>query len=103
MVKLGELAKVVRSKNAGPFLLTIDILIGEPECYERVSRILTKEFIAEIYSIEPSEVVAVKRIDGLNALKIVLKRRIPAGEPGDRDVYGAQQYTPLLEVDVNEC
>ncbi len=103
MVKLGELAKVIRSKNAGPFLLTIDILVDDSECYRRVSRILTREFIAEIYSIEPSEVVAVKRIDHLKALKIVLKRRIPAGEPGDRDVYGAQQYAPLLEVDVDEC
>lgn len=103
MVKLAELAKVIRSKNAGPFLLTIDILLDDRECFERVSGILTREFIARAYSIDPSEVVDVKRIDRLNALKIVIRRRTPAGEPGDRDVYGAQQHIPLLGVDVDGC
>jgi len=103
MVKLGELAKVIRSKNAGPFLVTIDILLDDPRCYEKVSGMLTREFVAELYSVEPSHVVDVKRIDSLRALKIVLRRRIPAGEPGDRDVYGAQQYAPLLGVEVDGC
>lgn len=103
MVKLGELAKVIRSKNAGPFLVTIDILLDDPGCYEKVSAMLTREFIAKVYSVEPSEVVDIKRIDNLRALKIVLKRKIPAGEPGDRDVYGAQQYALLLGVEVDGC
>lgn len=103
MVKLGDVAKVVRSKNAGPFLVTIDVLIEDRGCFEAASRLLTREFVASLYSIDPSEVLDVKRVDSIHAIKIVLRRRIPAGEPGDRDVYGAQQHAPILGVELVGC
>ena len=35
MATLGDLAKLVRSKNAGPFWLTIDIMFDDAEAYRR--------------------------------------------------------------------
>src|SRR5262249_5439219 len=34
------------------------------------------------------------------AIKIVVPRQIMSGDPGDRDVYGAQQHTPLLRLEI---
>ena len=36
MAKLGKLARLIRSKNAGPFELTFDIMFEDPESFERV-------------------------------------------------------------------
>ena len=38
MATLGELAKLVRSKNAGPFWLTIDIMFDDADAYRRARR-----------------------------------------------------------------
>lgn len=100
-MKLQDLASVLRSKNAGPTCLTIDILFVEEAHYRRAleSHGLRPESIARIYGL-PVEAVRVIPCGAAMALKVVLERQVIAGSPGDRDVYGAQQHAPLLEVEL---
>lgn len=92
---LSDLARVVRSKNAGPTLLTIDVLFAGVAEFERGVAALTPQRVAERYG-RPTREVDVIAVPTAHAVKIVLPRFTPAGTPGDRDVYGAQQHAPLL-------
>lgn len=99
---LWTLAKVVRSKNAGPFQLTLDILFRTAVEYEWVKRsgALTCEAIAEAYGVPLARVQDVYFWDAAFAVKITLDRAVSAGAPGDNDCYGAQQHAPLLGLTV---
>jgi len=99
MKPLVELASVIRSKNAGPFELTVDVIFKNRDIYERVkrSRSLDAALIARLYRI-PGEDVTVTYFDPACAFKATMKRRLPSGNPGEKDIYGAQQHAPLLEV-----
>jgi hypothetical protein len=69
--------------------------------YQRVvlSKVISASLIAEIYT---TPLVDVKIIEYpiSRALKIVIPRKVTAGDPGDRDVYGAQQHARLLKVKI---
>lgn len=96
---LAEAARVVRSKNAGPLQLTIDILADDRAGYDRLASnpALTAERIAGLYGVAACE-VALAHVPAALAIKITLPRPVVAGSPGDRDVYGAQQHRPLLDL-----
>lgn len=100
-MKLRELARVVRSKNSGPVTLTIDILVDDRARYDRLvhTPTLTPERIAALYGVAPTD-VAISPVPAALALKISMPRQIVAGSPGDRDVYGAQQHRPLLDLEL---
>jgi hypothetical protein len=100
-VKLSEIAQVIRSKNAGPRRLTLDIMFGSDADYQRVmqSPALGAEAIGRLYHVPADEVRLIPYPAG-RAIKIVLARRIMAGDPGDYDVYGAQQHAPLLGIEI---
>lgn len=100
--KLSELAKTVRSKNAGVDLITFDVIFGERETYERVkrARVLTKETVCALYRIAPARVADFVEFDPANAIKFTIFRSRPSGSPGDPDIFGAQQYAPLLDIEV---
>lgn len=101
MVKLGEVAQIVRSKNAGPFCLTIDVLFNDNDTYMQVkqAKAITAERVASLYKMEP-ESVAVTEYDGACGFKISMPRRIVSGDLGDSDVYGAQQHVPIADLKV---
>ncbi len=98
-MKLIDVARVIRSKNAGPTLITIDILFDEAQAFEHAaaSANLQPPAIARLYGLAPEQVRIIP-YPPANALKVVMERTIIAGTPGDRDVYGAQQHGPLLDV-----
>jgi hypothetical protein len=98
-IRLIEVAKVIRSKNAGPYELTLDILLKERRVYEmmRDQKIISGANIALLYGLPPHDVLNVIYFDPAQAIKITLKRRISSGAPGETDVYGAQQHAPLLD------
>ena len=100
--KLIDLADVVRSKNAGPYELTIDIIFDNIEDYNLVKEkaVITREKIAELYQVPLADVKDVIHFEPARAIKVTLKRPIPAGSPGERDVYGAQQHAPLLDLEL---
>jgi hypothetical protein len=101
-VQLWTLAKIMRSKNAGPFQLTIDVLFPTIENYKLVrdSGVMTPATVATAFQIPIGEVQGVYFWDSAIALKVTLSRGASAGAPGDRDCYGAQQHAPLLGVEV---
>ncbi len=100
-MKLHELTKLIRSKNAGPFTLTIDVMFDTTETYERVrdSGVLNAEVVAGIYQL-PVENIRFFAYDAALALKISFPRPITSGSPGDTDVYGGQFHSPLVDLDV---
>lgn len=95
-----ELARVIRSKNAGPYELTLDIVFDREDVYREVRRrgLITREVLAGLYGLEPGEIRKLVFFDPARAVKAVLARRIVSGSPGDTDVYGAQQHAPLLQL-----
>lgn len=101
MSKLSELTTVVRSKNAGPFELTLDIIFKDADIYSKAktSSVITPEKIAELYHISLDKILTFVWFDLANALKINILRERPSGKMGDRDVYGAQQNAPLLMIE----
>ncbi|MDP7548791.1 MAG: DUF4387 domain-containing protein [Alphaproteobacteria bacterium] len=98
-MKLIDSARVIRSKNAGPTQLTIDILFDNPAGFERArqSDKLSAAAVAACYGLSQNQVRIIP-YPAANALKIVMDRAVVAGTPGDRDVYGAQQHGPLLDL-----
>ena len=102
MVKLYELAKVLRSKNAGPFEVTLDILFDDEKTYALVknSHMITKESIANAYNMETKNIHHLVFFHPALGIKITMARDVSSGSPGDRDVYGAQQHAPLMNIEI---
>lgn len=100
-MKLKDLAQVIRSKNAGPFWLTIDIMFEEKDTYERVKAtgVLNARLMGELYSV-PEENVRFFEYDPAYSFKASILRTLPGGSIGDSDVWGAQQHAPLLEINI---
>ena len=98
-MRLREAARVIRSKNAGPTQVTIDLMFDDPKLYARALQAasLKPAVLAQRYGVADAEVIA---YPAANAIKIVLPRRVIAGSPGDTDVYGAQQHRPMLDVEI---
>lgn len=100
-MKLIDVARVIRSKNAGPTTLTLDLLFNDEAGYQRAlhSPALQPAAIALLYGLRADQVALIAYPPAI-AIKIAMDRTIVAGNPGDRDVYGAQQHTPLLEIEL---
>ncbi len=100
--QLIELAKVVRSKNAGPFELTFDIMFDDAGQYERVKKsgVINAHRIAQIYGVRLDDVLVCRPYDPAVAFKITIRRPIGSGDITDRDVYGCQQHVPLMRIEV---
>ena len=99
---LSELAKTIRSKNAGVNKITFDIIFRDRENYERVkrSRVLTRASVAALYRIPPERISDFVEYDPAYAIKFTIYRLTPSGSAGDGDIFGAQQYAPLLDLAV---
>jgi hypothetical protein len=99
---LGELAKVVRSKNAKPFRTTFDVIFNDAETYQRVvnQKVLTPKSIAALYNIDESRITSFFEFPAGLAIKFTFKRGIKQGSLGDTDIYGCGQHAPLLDVEV---
>jgi len=100
-MKLSEIAQVIRSKNAGPRRLTLDVMFASDADYQRVAQspALSAENISRLYRVPEADITIIPYPVG-RAIKIVLARKIMAGDPGDFDVYGAQQHAPLLGIEI---
>lgn len=99
MIELGQIAQKVRSKNAGPFWLTIDIFCRNRVDFERISSALDTEMVAALFRTDPAQV---KRFDiaDLNVVKFSLPRPAIQGTRADRDMHGAAWAVLLEEMDI---
>jgi len=95
-------AAVIRSKNAGPYELTLDIMFKNEADYVFIKerQFFTKELIARIYGISTNKIITIVYFDPAWAIKISLVRPVVSGAVGDTDVYGAQQHAPLLGLEI---
>lgn len=101
-MRLADIAKVVRSKNAGPFIMTFDVLFDSEETLERIRAggNLTRDSVAAAYGVSPNAVMDFDYYPFARAVKFSLRRPHASGSAADTDVYGAQHHVPLLELDV---
>ena len=101
MTMLAELAQLIRSKNAGPFELTFDIMFDDAATYERVKRsgAVTREMIASKYGL-PVKNVKFFFCDAALAIKASIPRPSIQGDLTDSDGHGGQQYAPLMDIEI---
>lgn len=97
-VRLRDLASVIRSKNAGPFELTLDVLLKDDETFERLRKadVINAKTIAQLYCIPETDVIGIVYFPNARAIKATIVRPLASGALGERDVYGAQQHGPLM-------
>ena len=100
--KLHELAKTIRSKNAGTDRITFDIIFREKKIYELVksSKCISKESIAALFNISLERICDFVEYDPAYAIKFTIQRTLPSGSPGESDIFGSQQYPPLLDIEI---
>ena len=101
MPKLKDIAKACKSKNAGPYELTLDIMFEDAATFEKVRKtgVICPDLIAKLYRVPVASVVFTE-FPPAHAYKATIERRIVSGAVGDTDVYGAQQHAPLLDVEI---
>jgi hypothetical protein len=100
-MKLAETARLIRSKNAGPFSLTFDVMFDEAHEYEsaRDSGAFTAAKMAALFS-RPVSDVDVYFCEHARAIKISMPRPVSQGDLEDSDGHGGQQYAPLMDIEI---
>lgn len=100
--RLRDYARIIRSKNAGPYRLTFDILFDDEASFRIVcdSKAVTSETIARLYGVPLDQVSSLFVVPAGRAIKITLRRPIGQGDFGDSDIYGCQQHAPLLDLEI---
>ncbi len=103
-MKLSDIAKTIRSKNAGVDKYTFDVIFPDRASYDLVrdSRVLSREAVCRIFRVAPERITDHVAFEPALAIKFTIARTRPSGSPGDADVFGAQQYGPLLDIEVPE-
>lgn len=98
-MKLRDIASVIRSKNAGPYELTLDVLLKDDETFEllRKADVINPETIAKLYCVPVTDVIGIVYFPNARAIKATIVRPMASGALGERDVYGAQQHAPLAD------
>jgi len=98
-VKLIDIAKILRSKNAGPLYITFDIIFENKNDMQKVYKALTPDQIAKAYEIDPTTVTIIP-YEIVDSIKITFPRKIVSGCIQEDDVYGCQQHMPLANLEV---
>jgi hypothetical protein len=99
MPKLSDVVVKVRSKNAGPFWVTVDVFCGDAATFARVAAALDTATVAALYG-QPAE--GMKRFDiaDLAVVKFSVPRPVVQGSAADRDMHGAQWAHLLAETEI---
>ena len=95
---LKDIASVIRSKNAGPYELTLDVILKEREMFDKLKAadVINAQVIARLYKIPVEDVLSIVYFPNALAIKATIVRPLASGNMGERDVYGAQQHAPLV-------
>lgn len=99
MTTVADIALKVRSKNAGPFWVTIDVFCGSEAAFDQLRSALKTESIAALYH-QPTQLLKRFDIPDLNVIKFSFPRPVIQGHRTDRDMHGAQWSTLLAELTV---
>jgi len=99
MARLGDLVLTVRSKNAGPFTVTVDIFCGSETAYGEIREKVTRQRVADLYRVDADSVRRFELPD-LRVLKFSFPRPVRQGSRLDRDMHAAQFAVLLDELEV---
>lgn len=101
MTTLGGLAKYIRSKNAGPFWMTLDVFFETEEDFYTVAdrNIITPELISGLFGTPPEQVRIFLCVN-VNTIKISIPRPVTQGSLADKDIHAGQQYVLLSDVKI---
>ncbi len=99
MPTVGETSRYIRSKNAGPFWITLDIFCSDQDDYLKIknSPNMNKKVIGNLYEVDP-EKVKIFFVDSIFVIKVSIPRKVPQGDKYERDMHGGQQYIELSEL-----
>lgn len=103
-MKLQDIARTIRSKNAGSFMITVEIIFDDMKWYKYVkeNNLINQKTLAAAYNVEESWILDFNYYDPGLGIKANFKRKFPSGGPNEGDVYGCQQYVPLLDLYIPE-
>ncbi|ASG25302.1 DUF4387 domain-containing protein [Nitrospirillum viridazoti] len=101
MPKIAEVCRHVRSKNAGPFWITVDFFFADDDSFARYRDApeLGPDLFARLFGTDPAGVKRVP-VDALRMIKISYPRPHPQGWRHERDMHGGQQFARLLSVEL---
>lgn len=99
MTRITDIAAKIRSKNAGPFWVTVDVFCGSAEAFDTLRSALRTETVAALYH-QPTQLLKRFDIPDLNVIKFSFPRPVVQGHRTDRDMHGAQWATLLAELDI---
>jgi len=98
---VGEVAELVRSKNAGPFWQTLDVFLPDDASYLTVAgaAALDEATIGRLYGVDPAT-VTIYRLPSIRVVKISFPRPTTQGGVEDRDMHAGQQHVPLARLEL---
>lgn len=100
-MKLLDADAIVRSKDAGPFRITLDVIFQNRAQFEQMrdARVWTREHLASLYQISPERISHCLVYEPANAFKCTFQRDVSSGAFGDTDIYGSQEHLPLYTIE----
>ncbi|BCL25585.1 DUF4387 domain-containing protein [Streptomyces aurantiacus] len=100
---LGDYAIEVRSKNAGPFWVTMETFMKDSAAYAIAAdeSFLNEAVVADLYRVDAAQ-VQIFRIPALNVVKISFPRPVTQASLRDRDIHAGQHHVPLAALRVPE-
>ena len=98
-MKLIDIAKILRSKKAGPLYITFDIIFENTEDMKKVYASMTKEQVATAYDVAADSITIIP-YEIVDSINITFPRKIVSGCIQEDDVYGCQQYMPLANIEI---
>lgn len=103
MPKLNDVCHHIRSKNAGPFWITVDLFFRSTDDYEAFKDApeLGGSTFERLFGANPA-LVKHFAVDSLNVVKISYARPRPQGWAGERDMHSGQQFTRLLDLELSQ-
>lgn len=102
MAKLRDVSRHIRSKQAGPFWVTIDIWFDGQTSFDRYkdSAGLSPGVFADLFGTDAGLVKKIS-VPELNLIKVSYPRATPQGGVIERDMHSGQQYVRLLDVELD--
>ncbi|MEY9934081.1 hypothetical protein ABH926_008745 [Catenulispora sp. GP43] len=99
MKTLGDIALEVRSKNAGPFWMTLEAFMADDAGYRAADAVISEDAVAELYRVAPST-IRIFRLPELRVVKVSFPRPLVQGSLHDRDMHAGQHHVPLAGLPV---
>ena len=99
MAQVQDIAVEVRSKNAGPFWVTLEIFCKDDASYQIIKKSpnVTKEKVASLYMVNHEQTKCFY-CDNIFVVKFSFPRPKASGHKYENDMHTGQQYLRLAEL-----